>query len=149
MPASALPSSTALSRGVSHTPWPGASNARGSIAVPITYGTPGLAGTVHAPPPSMPAQLTSLQHTISLLNDAHFACSFALPLPTHLSMMSGHTLGATRGNVARQQQLQSPAGFQEVLTRLDAARFPTTTTAGVLEFSRPEQLVPTDHFPDH
>ena len=52
-------------------------------------------------------------------------------------MTRGSTLGLPCGTDVRQRQLQLPAWF------------PTTTTAGVLEFSRPEQLMPTDHFPDH
>ena len=60
-------------------------------------------------------------------------------------MMSGNTLLRPH----RLQQHPSPAGLQDVLASLDSSQLPTTTTPGVLEFSREEQLVPTDTFPDH
>ena len=60
-------------------------------------------------------------------------------------MMSGNTLGGAH----RQQQHPSPAGFHDALASLDATQIHATTTPGVLEFSREEQLVPTDTFPDH
>ena len=60
-------------------------------------------------------------------------------------MMSGSTLGGTHC----QQHHPPPTGFQDALASPDAPQFHATTTPGVLEFSREEQLVPTDNYPNH
>ena len=98
--------------GISYAPMAGAlsadtigedCNAYGFYATPATHNTPGLTGTAYTTPPRPAA---GLQQTSSCVRDLPCGYSSSLLRPTHLSMMSGNTMGSPRGSVFQRQQLQ-------------------------------------------
>jgi hypothetical protein len=112
-------------------------HSHGSYVTSTVHGTPSLAGIAYTTPPH-PA--VGLQRTSPYLHDSPFGHSSTLPNQTYLSVMNSSTLGLSRGTVFQKQQLQPlqpPAWIH------------TSSTAGVLEYSRPEQLVPTYYLVNH
>jgi hypothetical protein len=115
-------------------PTPAASTRAVSQAVRDIHDTPGLAGEAPVAPQGRPSPLATL-HRPRAPPSGHFAASL---LPSHLSALSVDTLGGGGGRDAGARAWH-PASL---------AALPTATVSGVLEFSRPEQLVPTDPFAD-
>merc|ERR1712086_929007 len=106
-----------------------AGDAHGSHATPVAHGAPGLSGAAFTTPPRPAVVQRASRH----LHGSPLGHSSAPPHPTHLSMMSGGTMGPPRGSVFH----QPPAWLR------------TTSSAGVLEYRRPTQLVQTDYLVDH